>query len=107
MLAGEQRRAVPCPPAGLVVEHIGQRLMDTPTFPQAGALRDRRPDQRMPEADRLQIGVHDTRLDRRPTDIEIHGNAGNEAARLKNFVKSVLVAERRHQQKETSRIRQI
>lgn len=98
MLAGEQRGAVPCSPVGLVVEHIGQRLMDTPTFRQAGALRDRRPDQRMPEVDRLQIGVHDTRPHRRLRDIEIHGSAGNEAARLKDFVESVLVAERRYQQ---------
>ena len=98
MLAGEQRGAVPCSPVGLVAEHIGQRLVDTPAFRQACALRDRRPDERMPETNRLQIGVHDACLDRRPSDIEIHGSASDGGARLEDLVESVLVAERRDQQ---------
>ena len=55
-------------------------------------------DERMPEADRLQIGVDDACLGRRPGDVEIHRSAGDGGARCEDLVESVLVAERGHEQ---------
>ena len=72
-----------------------------------GALRDRRADERMPEAERLEVGVHDAGLDRRPGGVEIHGGAGDGGARLEDLADPVLVAERGHQQEQSRRIGQI
>jgi hypothetical protein len=66
VLTGEQRGAVPCTPVRLVEEHVRKRLVDATALRRAGALRDRRADERMPEAQGLEIGVHDADLDRRP-----------------------------------------
>ena len=59
VLAGQQSRAVPRTSVGLIREHVRQCLMGTPTVAQARALRDRRANERMPEADRLQVDVDD------------------------------------------------
>ena len=107
VLARQQRGAVPCAPVRLVVEHVRQRLVNTTAFRQAGALRDRRADERMPETQRPKTGVDDAGLDRRPGGVEIHGGAGDGGAHLEDLADPVLVAERGHQQEQPRRIRQI
>ena len=107
VLAGEQSRAVPRPAVGLIRQHLRQGLMHTPAIPHARALRDRRPNERMAEAERLKIDVDDPRLDRRHSNVEIQGSPGDFTACVQHLADRVSVIECGNQQDQPSLIRQL
>ena len=66
----------------LILQDIRQRLMDAPPIREAGALRDRRANERMPEAKRLQIEVDDAGLGGRHSGVEIQAVSRRRRGRL-------------------------
>src|SRR5829696_1014322 len=71
MLTGEKRSAVPNAPVSLILEHVRECLVDTPTVAQAGALGHGRADERMPEAEGMQVEVDNACIDGGPSGVEI------------------------------------
>ena len=69
--AGHQCGAVPHPPVGIGLERRRERLVDAVTLPQAGALPDRGPNQRMTKTDRVDIDVDQRRPNGRLQRVEV------------------------------------
>jgi hypothetical protein len=61
--SADQRRAMPRPTIGLTLEHLRERLVNTPTLRHAGALANRRAHQRVAEAHRLCIELDNRGVD--------------------------------------------
>jgi hypothetical protein len=80
MLAREQSCAVPCTAVGLIRQHICQCLMNPPPLPHRRALRDRRANQRMAEAQCPQVNVDDASLDGRRSNVNIQGSSATPLA---------------------------
>ena len=72
--------------------------MNTATISQARALRDRRANERMPEAKRLQIDVDDARLGGRRNSIEIQVCSGDGAAGPQDLADCASVVDRGNKQ---------
>ena len=102
MLAGEQSRAVPYLTVGLIRQHIRQCLVHTPAVPHARALRDRRANERMTEAEHLQIDIDDACPGSWRSHVEIQGFPGDDASRPEDLTDRVSVVERGHQYHEPS-----
>jgi hypothetical protein len=107
VFAGEQRRAMPCAPVGLVIEHARQRLVGAAALSQARALRDGRADQWMPEADGVRNEVDDAGVDGVARIIDIDRAAGDGARGVQDLAQALLVAERGDEQDQTGRPRQL
>jgi hypothetical protein len=107
MLAGEQGCAMPSAPVRMVLEHTGQCLVRAPAVCEARALRDRRPDEWVPEPDGLQVGIDDSCLGGGRWGVDIEPGARDRAGGVQDLAERVLVVERGHEQHEPGRLGQI
>ena len=81
--------------------------MHTPAIADPRALRDRRTNERMAEAEHLKIDVHDPRLNRRHGNVQIQGSSGDCTCRVENLAYCVSVIECGNQQDQLGLIRQL
>ena len=72
VVAGDERGAVPDPTVGLALQRLRQRLMHTPSLLHAGALAYRRAHQRMSEAHRALVELHDRHVSRGLEGFDAH-----------------------------------
>ena len=107
MGAADQRRAMPDTPVRLGAQYLGERLVHAAALQQARALAHRRADQRVAEAQAVQVEVDDRGLGRRLEQLKPQRGPGNRARRVEDIAEALVVAVRCDQQKQPGRLRQI
>ena len=91
----------------LVRKRVCQRFVGAPALGQARGLDERRAHQRMPEANRLQIGVDNARGGSGRDRVEIDRGPGDRARRFEDFADAILVIQCGHEQHGASRLGEV
>jgi hypothetical protein len=103
----DQRGTVPRTAIRIGVERCCEGFVHAPSLLHAGAAADRGADQRVAEANRVDVQVDEGRLDGGLQGVEIDRSAGYGASSFEGLVHGVLIAERGGEESEASAVGQV
>src|ERR1700735_3386723 len=103
----DQRGTMPRAAIRVGLEGRGEGLVHASPLLHTGALAHRGTDQRVAEANRVDVEVDERRLDGGLQRVEIDWSRGHGPRSLQNLVHGVLIAERGGEQREASAIGQV
>ena len=103
MGTADQRRAMPDAPVRLCPQYLGKRLVHAAALQQARALAHRRPDQRVAEAQAVEVEIDDRGLGGRLEQLKPQRCPGHHAGRVDDIAEALVVAVRGDQRAAGSR----